>query len=71
MEGGNRLDGDRDYWDETMDFIKPLIPSDFDEKFATHIKEMGYNDNEARLFKEYCQEAFGFYATLAFLKQSK
>lgn len=64
----NNLNGGADYHKDAHDFIKSILPSDYEERLTEFAKSKNYNQNEFRLFSKFIEDDISFYANLVRLK---
>jgi hypothetical protein len=60
--------GGADYHKDAHDFIKSILPSDYEERLTEFAKSKNYNQNEFRLFSKFIEDDINFYASLVRLK---
>jgi len=57
-----------DFWKEAQDFLKTVLPEDFQDKIHDWLKNKDFTENDVRLFKCMLEEAIGFEVTMIILK---
>lgn len=67
-EGLSNISADVNYHQEAYDFLKSILPSDYEDKLMEFAKSRNYNVNEFMLFSKFIEDDISFYSNMVRLK---
>jgi hypothetical protein len=60
--------GSADYNKDAFDFVKSILPTDYEDRLTQFSKDKGYNANEFRLFTKLIEDNINFHSNIVRLK---